>query len=241
MKLAGLLKVTRNVTKSCRVYQFLCNMKIPRIKVLCYIKGVKLYLGSSRIADPVGLEKLVGLPLEGLTVAVIGNAKDVRPYEEKATALHQVHKSLGALGLVTADIDLRDIGNATELKGAMNGFDMVFMTGGDAFVLRESMHRSGFDTAIHELLDAGLVYCGESAGSVVAGMTIASADVEAASKVSEPIFEGLGLIDKIVLPHANWRERAGYVEQMIATYGEMILTLSDDQAHIVNQEVPVRL
>jgi dipeptidase E len=196
---------------------------------------MKLYLGSYRITDPAGLEKLVDRPLEGLSVAVIGNAKDAKPSEERIASLRQVHASLGTLGLVTANIDLRDISQATETNEAMNGFDMVFVTGGNSFVLRESMRRSGFDTAIHELVDTNLVYCGESAGAVVAGTTITSAEVEDTSAVSELIFEGLGLIDRIIVPHANWRRRADYIEQMVVTYGERLLTLRDDQAHIVDQ------
>lgn len=149
--------------------------------------------------------------------------------------MRQVHRDLGNLGISTTDFDLRDTKGVCQVKESLRDFDMAFVTGGNSFVLRKRMQESGFDKAILEIMEKGLAYCGESAGSVVAGKLIASAEVEDIMSVESPVQEGLGLIDRIVIPHANWKRRQEYIDQSLATYGSDILLLRDYDTHIVTQ------
>jgi len=48
--------------------------------------------------------------------------------------------------------------------------------GGNTYVLRYEMRRSGFDVIIKDLLAAGIVYGGDSAGALVAGLSIAGVE-----------------------------------------------------------------
>jgi peptidase E len=197
--------------------------------------AMKLYLGSYRIADPSRLESLLGKPLEGLNVAIVGNAKDLQSKEKRTASIRDIQKDLGRFGMTTIEIDLRDIHSASQVKVSLEGFDMVFPAGGNSYILRQRMQESHFDEAIIELLEGDLAYCGESAGSVVAGKILASADVEDIKCVEEPISEGLGLIDRIIIPHANWKKRQGYIEESLTRYGDTVLLLGDYDAYVVSQ------
>ena len=53
------------------------------------------------------------------------------------------------------------------------GFDVLYIQGGNTFHLLDQMRRSGADRIIRELVAGHLtVYCGVSAGSIVAGPEI---------------------------------------------------------------------
>ncbi|MES2971482.1 MAG: Type 1 glutamine amidotransferase-like domain-containing protein [Patescibacteria group bacterium] len=195
---------------------------------------MKLHLASFRIPSAEILESLIGVTLEGLNIAVIANAKDQRTY--RAEDVRLTHRFLGGLGISAQEVDLRDLANSTGVTEALSTFGMVYVMGGNGFVLREAMRASQFDEAIHGLVEAGLVYASESAGSVVAGRTLCGTEtVDDTSKVDEPIFEGLGLIDKIIVPHASRRMYAGYLEHMRSTFeSEELIILNDNEAYVVN-------
>lgn len=66
--------------------------------------------------------------------------------------------------------------------------------GGNTFSLRYEMKRSGFEGAIRQLLDDGIVYGGDSARALVAGLSIAGIEsVDRPEFAEEIINEGLGL------------------------------------------------
>ena len=54
--------------------------------------------------------------------------------------------------------------------------DMIFVEGGNTFYLLNAMQKCNFERVIKKLLKLGRVYVGSSAGSIVAGKTIQTAD-----------------------------------------------------------------
>ena len=90
---------------------------------------MRLYLSSFRIgAHPERLLSLAG----GRRTAVVANAMDGGPVAERATGLQQELSDLGALGLDVAELDLRQ----PEATDQLAGFDIVWVRGGNVFVLR---------------------------------------------------------------------------------------------------------
>jgi dipeptidase E len=81
--------------------------------------------------------------------------------------------------------------------------DLVWATGGNAFVLREALHRSGLDTLIVDrIADDTLVYAGYSAGACVCAPTLCGLElVDDVDAVHSPMWDGLGLIDFSLAPH----------------------------------------
>lgn len=171
---------------------------------------MRLYLSSYRLGDRGG--SLLALLGNGKRAAVIENAQDHLAPEERdrrRRELHDPYAELAGLGIAAEPLDLREyFGDAEQLAPRLALFDLVWATGGNAFVLRRAMQRSGFDTGIVDLLDRdSLVYGGFSAGAVVAGPSLAGIDcIDDPDEVPPgydpaPVWDGLGLIDFTIVPH----------------------------------------
>lgn len=100
---------------------------------------------------------------------------------------------------------------ARELKA----FDAVFVGGGDSAVLCREMVRTGFDGALRQAIDEGLVYVGISAGSMYAAGNLD---------------DGLHIIDNPIIPHWNGPK------QMALPGGSGEIRLADGQAVYVEGE-----
>jgi dipeptidase E len=171
---------------------------------------MRLYLSSYRLGDRGG--SLLALLGNGKRAAIIENAQDhLAPADRvrRRCDVHDPYAELAGLGIAAEQLDLRDyFGRPAQLAAQLAGFDLVWVTGGNAFVLRRAMQRSGFDALIVDLLDRDeIVYGGYSAGAVVAGPSLAGIDcIDDPDQVPAgydpaPIWEGLGLIDFTIVPH----------------------------------------
>ena len=198
---------------------------------------MKLYLSSDDIPTPNDLAQLIGKPLDEVSVAIIPNAQDY--YSERArTYKNKVcTDTMESLGLKAETVDLRDYKNADELKTKLSAFDLVWARGGNTFCLRYEMQRSGFDSAIRELLNDGIVYGGYSAGALVAGLMINGIESADIPEFSEKIVnEGLGLVPFIVLPHIDNPEFSEAIDEMRKLHSSLeTIELKDNQAVIFDE------
>lgn len=123
---------------------------------------------------------------------------------------------LGALGIETIPLDLRRyFGRPDALRRALTGVDLVWAADGDVFVLRRAMRQSGFDDLIVELLDEDrLVYGGSGAGAMVAAPCLGGLEAMGdphdipEGYDPDPVLDGLGLIDHMLVPHYRSRHPA---------------------------------
>ncbi len=198
---------------------------------------MKLYLSSYRIPVPEALVSLVGLPAEEMKIAIIPNAKDYYAQRAQDYKIQEIISYQQSKGFVHSEVvDLRSFTNSSELKKKLKQFNLVWAVGGNTFCLRQAMKRSGFDAIILELVDNGIVYAGDSAGAVVAGTSLAgieSADIPAFAE--EVIYDGMALIPKVVIPHADneFFQEANQQTRLLFP-AEDIIELTDAQALIVN-------
>lgn len=198
---------------------------------------MKLYLCSYRIQLPEALAGLLGKPLSDTTVAVIPNAGDYYIQRAKQYKIGQIHEHLKGHGLQPETVDLQDFSDGQKLLEKLKSFDMVWVSGGNTFCLRYEMQRSGFDDIVNELLEH-VVYAGESAGAVVAGTSLKGIEAADIPEFAEAVIEdGLSLVPKFILPHAD-NERfaeANEVARQIHAADQTIL-LNDNQAYVVDGE-----
>lgn len=171
---------------------------------------MRLYLSSYRIGDRAG--SLLALLGSGKRAAIIENALDGFSAQARdiyrREAYDPVHE-LASLGIAGTPLDLRDhFGDPEGLRARLEGYDMVWVTGGNAFVLRRAMKQSGFDDVIVDMLDSDeIVYGGFSAGAVVAAPSLEGIhlmddpDETPAGYDGEVVWDGLGLIDHAIVPH----------------------------------------
>jgi dipeptidase E len=127
---------------------------------------MKLYLSSFQLGnDPGILAAIVGD--KNKNAAVIANAADNSDNTRRQQYVEQQIAALRELGFEPEELDLRDYFDITKnLEQALTKYGVLWVLGGNTFILRRAMVQSSFDTAARELIDTDqLVYAGSSAGS----------------------------------------------------------------------------
>jgi dipeptidase E len=130
---------------------------------------MKFYLSSYMFGNEV--DRLKSMLPPASKIGHINNARDwtdANP-EIRAKFLKEEMDQLNQFGYETEAIDLKDyFGKQELLKIKLNQLDGIWVSGGNAFVLRQAMKLSGFDALFNELkLRNDFLYGGYSAGICV--------------------------------------------------------------------------
>lgn len=203
---------------------------------------MKLYLSSYRIPNSSELFELLDKKPNDVKVAVIPNAKDYYSDYVKNLKNADLLTYLEALGLTNCEtVDLNEYTSLRKsaLQEKLHEFDLIWVNGGNTFCLRYAMRKSGFDQIIREVVDAGVVYGGESAGAIVAGNTIKGAELaDEPTFAKEQIYEGLRLANAYIIPHTDSPEWADTMAQIQSDYDglDQVIALKDSQAYLVNDD-----
>lgn len=168
---------------------------------------MRLYLSSYKFGDHT--DELVKLAGENKKVAVITNAVDYGDPERAAHSLKEQIIELNLLGFNAEGLDLRDyFGKRVELEEKLKGYGMVWVRGGNVFILRRAYKQSGFDEILKKrLAEDSLVYAGYSAAAVVISPTLKGAEIVDDPNIvpesynKEVDLGGLSIIDYVVAPH----------------------------------------
>ncbi|WP_405133325.1 Type 1 glutamine amidotransferase-like domain-containing protein [Nocardia sp. NBC_01388] len=204
---------------------------------------MRLFLSSYRFGAHT--DRLLGLVGEPGRVAVIANACDAWPSAWQSAVTSDLFP-LRRLGFQPEVVDLRDyIGRTAELEQTLAEYPMVWVRGGNTFVLRAQFARSGADVVLTRLLAAdALVYAGYSAGACVMtpdlhGLesTDDPAEVRTACGV-EPRWDGLGLVNRRIVPHLDSpTDPEGHSRKLVRDYlavGVPHWALTDDHVVVVD-------
>jgi dipeptidase E len=173
---------------------------------------MRMYLSSFRLGDRP--DRLLAL-FDGsgpADIAVVANAIDAQSEEERQAGVRREIDALTGLGLRPVELDLRDhfdqpgVGVAT----ALARFPAVWVRGGNVFMLRHALARSGADTALTSLLrQDALVYAGYSAGACVLAPSLRGLehcddpDVVPDTYGEAVPWTGLGVLDHAIVPHVD--------------------------------------
>ncbi|UPW04058.1 peptidase E [Rhodococcus pyridinivorans] len=204
---------------------------------------MRLFLSSYRFgADP---DTFVRLVAPG-RIAVIANAADAWPASARAAAVTSEMGPLRSLGFAPEEVDLRDhLDDPDSLRQRLSGFTSVWVRGGNTFVLRAQLARSGGDAVLTDLVRSNrLVYGGYSAGACVAtpslrGIEFSDDPDEVAATCGIPVvWDGLGWVENAIVPHAGDSLLADDGIQRTLLYlrehGVEHVALTDDDAIVVD-------
>jgi dipeptidase E len=205
---------------------------------------MKLYLSSYGVGNEP--EKLAGLVGPNKRTALIMNAIDGIDPAEYTIRVHRESAAIESLGLVPTVFDLRDyFEKPREIEDALSEYGLLWIRGGNVFVLRKAMALSGFDKIIRNLLNKGIVYAGYSAASCAAGPTLHGVELcDDINRVpegypSETIWEGLNLIDYVIAPHFKSDHPESLMIDDVVKYLEEhdtpFKTLHDGEVIIINE------
>ncbi len=179
-------------------------------------------------------------------VAVIANACDAWGDAARSSALTSDLVPLRKLGFDACEVDLRDfIGAPDALREALTDAGFLWVRGGNTFVLRAQLARSGGDHVLAQMLsEDAIVYAGYSAGACVLTPSLAGldtvddpAEVEPTCGIA-PIWTGLGLVSQAIVPHYDsdpdaTAQAVRYREQGVAHWA-----LTDEQVVLVDGGEP---
>ena len=194
----------------------------------------KLFLASIVSNTIEKLIEILPKPPDKLTVAFIPTAADL--YEDKSFVVEDRNK-LKEKGFNVKDVDIKEK-TKQELAEELKDVDIIFVAGGNTFYLLEKAKESGFGEITKELVQKGIIYVGSSAGA-----TFVCPTIEPIKTLDDPSkalllksFEGLNLVDFVVLPHFGKEKYKSKYESIIREYsdkGYKLITLTDDQAVVV--------
>lgn len=206
---------------------------------------MRLYLSSFRNGNkPQELLRLLG---DGRRTALILNAQDWKTSEDRAADVAQETERLKSIGLDVTEIDLRDYFGKSqdELKNTLSDFDLIWVRGGNVFLLRRAFKQSGADVVITDLLnDDAVVYGGYSAG-----VDILQPHLHGIELVDDPnllaegydrevTWECLGLIPYCVAPHyKSDHPESADIDKTVAYYIDNhipFIALRDGEAIVID-------
>ncbi len=192
-------------------------------------------------------ERLATLAPTGTRASIVVNALDNFPRAREEWLARQ-SEALENLGFMPEELDLRNyFGSPERLAPVLAGKGLVWINGGNAFLLRRAMRQSRFDSVARALLESDeIVYAGFSAAVCCAAPTLRGIELVDDPSVAPPgymretVWDGLGLIDYNVAVHYGSQDAQGEtVERTIAYWksqGMPYLTLSDGEVLVVDHE-----
>ena len=170
---------------------------------------MKFYLSSYKLGNEIAeLKKLI--PVENKKTAYISNALDFSDDLERRKKSEQSDlEQLKELNLDIEIIDLRNYFNKqSELEEELARFCVIWVRGGNLFVLRQAMKLSGFDNILKNLIErSNILYGGYSAGVCILAPTLKGMDLvddptaKPYGDKSKVIWDGLGVLSYSVIPH----------------------------------------
>ncbi|MEV0715123.1 Type 1 glutamine amidotransferase-like domain-containing protein [Asanoa sp. NPDC050611] len=159
---------------------------------------MRLYLSSFRTGAHT--EALLAMT-DGRHTALVPHALDAVPADDRKAGLRRDFDDLGALGLDVTLVDLTEPGAVRRL----GDYDIVWVRGGNVFVLRRVLADTGADAVLVDLVrDDTVVYGGYSAGACVLAPDLTGLElVDDPHAVERPLMTGLGLLDRPFVPHVR--------------------------------------
>lgn len=194
-----------------------------------------MYLSSYRLGRHH--QQLLRLSGHGRRTALVPNALDGASDGYRGVGLSRDVDELEAAGLNVTVLDLRQRGGAEKLPD----FDIVWVRGGNVFALRRALADTGADVVLTDLLGRdAVVYGGYSAGPCVLGPDLLPfARVDDINAVDDPITDGLGVLDRPLVPHVQSPEHpeSAACDAIAAGYkagGEKHWALRDGQVLLID-------
>jgi len=204
---------------------------------------MRLFLSSQGITPHA--EALLRLVGSNRKTAFINNAKDDLEPEERQAHTQQKLADYTAYGLEPFELDLRDyFTDSAALPDLLNDVGLIWLSGGNTFILRRALAQSGLDAWLVASLKADSVaYGGSSAGAIIPTPTLRGTEhgdepqrIPAGYKAGI-IWAGLNLVPFQVIPHygSGWfGEDALAMEQHMKDNQLPYKVLHDSEAILID-------
>lgn len=211
---------------------------------------MRLFLSSDGFGTHA--DSLIKLLNGGKRVAFIDNAKDGIESGQRQAHVNEKKLEFESVGLNFEELDLRKyFSKQKQLAEKLKKFDLVWLSGGNTFILRRALAASGLDKILIERLkNDQFVYGGSSAGSIIPTPNLGGTEhgdnpYEIPKGYDkEIIWAGLNLVPFYIVPHweSEWFQQEAV---KMALYMEInkfhYKTLRDGEAIVVSGKKTVLL
>ena len=145
------------------------------------------------------VKKFLDKNTESKKILFIPTATNVDEYKKY---IHLTQKAFEDFGYEVENFDV-SIFSEEIAKEKLSEAKIVFISGGNTFYLLQELKRKNLITYLKERIENGLLYIGESAGSVIAAPDIEYASVIDDKTVATELddYAGLNLVDFYIVPH----------------------------------------
>lgn len=145
--------------------------------------------------------------------------------------VNESKKELLDLGIAQNNIKTLDLDRPVSFQ-EVDGFDVIYVCGGNTFYLLKKVRETGFDKVIIEFAKTDKLYFGVSAGSILVCPNIDIASPFDENDVNLTDLTGLNLTDIIVSPHYKDEEKT-IIDDFKKKSQYEVVPLTDDQALLV--------
>lgn len=156
-------------------------------------------------------------------------------YEDQSRVSRSTNK-LTELGFNIIEIDIA-WKTQSELHTICRDLDIIYVNGGNSFYLLDQVKKTWFDTIIKNHINNGGYYIGSSAGTIILGPNIEPLKImdrpDQVPHITD--FDGLHIINKIIIPHHDSEKYADKVQQIMKTHAhqsDVLFPLGDMEAAI---------
>ena len=145
------------------------------------------------------VKKFLDKNTESKKILFIPTATNIDEYKKY---IHLTQKAFEDFGYEVENFDI-SIFSEEIAKEKLSQAKIVFISGGNTFYLLQELKRKNLTSYLKERIENGLLYIGESAGSVIAAPDIEYASVIDDKTVATELddYTGLNLVDFYIVPH----------------------------------------
>ena len=145
------------------------------------------------------VKKFLDKNTESKKILFIPTAANVEEYKKY---MHLTQKAFEDFGYEVENFDV-SVFSEEIAKEKLSEAKIVFISGGNTFYLLQELKRKNLTSYLKERIENGLLYIGESAGSVIVAPDIEYASVIDDKTVATELddYAGLNLIDFYIVPH----------------------------------------
>ena len=145
------------------------------------------------------VKKFLDKNTESKKILFIPTATNVDEYKKY---IHLTQKAFEDFGYEVENFDI-SIFSEEIAKEKLSEAKTVFISGGNTFYLLQELKRKNLTSYLKERIENGLLYIGESAGSVIAAPDIEYASIVDNKTLATELndYTGLNLVDFYIVPH----------------------------------------
>ena len=145
------------------------------------------------------VKKFLNEKTESKKILFIPTATNVDEYKKY---IHLTQKVFEDFGYEVENFDISVFSEET-VKEKISETKIVFISGGNTFYLLQELKKKNLISYLREKIENGLLYIGESAGSVITAPNIGYADIVDDKALATELndYTGLNLVDFYVVPH----------------------------------------